>query len=109
MLNQPTSSPMMTRMLGFWPCWAEAGLLAIVVAIHNTTRAPQIPLNMLMVAFLCVGCRIQGRSHRPTPPTDLSPQAHVFRQSVGCLAVRKLAEALWGRYAIPANWKIPTC
>jgi len=42
----------MTRILGFCPCcWPEAGTLAIVVTEHNTTRAPQIFLNMLMVAF----------------------------------------------------------
>jgi hypothetical protein len=41
-------------MLGFCPCWAEAGMLAIVVVVHNTTRAPQIDLNLLMVAFLNV-------------------------------------------------------
>src|SRR6516165_1608213 len=56
----PMSSPMMKRMLGFCPCgccccWAEAGMLAIVVAVHITTRAPQIDLNRLMVAFLSVG------------------------------------------------------
>src|SRR5215831_16420163 len=71
----PISSPMMKRMLGFCPCgccccWAEAGMLAIVVAAHATTRAPQIVLNMRMVAFLSVGCRNAGRSLRPTPPTD---------------------------------------
>src|SRR5262245_15127258 len=54
---QPMSSPMMKRMLGFCPCWADAGMLAIVVAVHITTRAPQIVLNRLMVAFLDVGCR----------------------------------------------------
>src|SRR6516164_1844746 len=53
----PMSSPMMKRMLGFCACWAEAGMLAIVVAVHITTRAPQIFLNMLMVAYLNVGCR----------------------------------------------------
>src|SRR5258708_2805464 len=66
---QPMSSPMMKRMLGFGP-WAEAGALAMVVAVHKTTRAPEITLNMLMVASLDVGCRNPGRSLCPTPPTD---------------------------------------
>src|SRR5260370_20167999 len=67
---QPMSSPIMKRMLGFCPCWAEAGMLAIAVAVHNTARAPQIFLNRLMVASLNVGCRCPGRSLRPPPPTD---------------------------------------
>jgi len=36
---------------------AEAGLFALVVAVHKTTRASQITLNMLMVAFLNVSYR----------------------------------------------------
>src|ERR1700752_3949744 len=64
-LNQPTSSPMITRMLGFCPCWAEAGMLAIVVAVHSTTRAPQIVLNQLMIASLDVGCRNPGPQPSP--------------------------------------------
>jgi hypothetical protein len=56
---------MMKRMLGFYPGWAEAGTLAIVVAVHNTARAPQIALNMLMLPFLNAGCRSPGRSLRP--------------------------------------------
>src|ERR1700730_13795259 len=69
----PMSSPMMKRMLGFCPCWAEAGTHAIVAAVHNTTRAPQIALNRLMVAFLNVGCRCPGRSLRPTQRNRRSP------------------------------------
>src|SRR5712671_4605555 len=101
---QPMSSPMMKRMLGFVP-WAEAGALAMVVAVHKTTRAPQITLNMLMVASLDVGRRNPGRSLRPTPPTDLAslcifcPYRIMLRAAVGCLAGRKVAEVLWMRYA----------
>lgn len=63
----------MKRMLGFCPCgccccWAEAGTLAIVAQVHNTTRAPQRALDRLMVCFLNVGCRCSGRSLHPTPP-----------------------------------------
>jgi hypothetical protein len=47
---------MMKRMLGFDPGWAEAGRLAIVVAVHAKTNAPQIVLNKLMFAFLNVSC-----------------------------------------------------
>src|ERR1700757_4770149 len=82
----PMSSPMIKRMLGFCPCWAEAGLLAIVVAVHNTTRAHQITLNMLMVAFPSVGCRSPGRSLRPPPPTKSLFFAHAeacFGHTVG--------------------------
>src|SRR6202012_3031312 len=53
----PMSSPMMKRMLGFCPCgccccWAEVGMLAIVVTPHAKARAHQIALNLLMVAVL---------------------------------------------------------
>jgi hypothetical protein len=50
----PISSPMMKMMLGFCPCWAKAGALAIVVAVHNTARARQIFLDRLIVTLLNV-------------------------------------------------------
>src|SRR6266481_395919 len=67
---QPISSPMMNRMLGLAGACAVAGRLAIVVAVHNTARAPQIALNMLMFPFLNAGCRSPGRSLRPIQGTD---------------------------------------
>jgi|HubBroStandDraft_2_1064218.scaffolds.fasta_scaffold100703_1 hypothetical protein len=48
---------------------AEAGLFALVVAVHKTTRASQITLNMLMVAFLNVSYRSLDRSLGPTQRT----------------------------------------
>jgi hypothetical protein len=42
-------------------------MLANVVAVHSTTRALQVFLNMLMVASLDVGWRSLGRSLRPLP------------------------------------------
>src|SRR5262245_54411071 len=100
---QPMSSPMMKRMLGFCPCWAEAGMLAIVVAVHITTRAPQIVLNMLMVAFLDVGCRKAGAAafaqlHPPTDNASADPCGITLGLSVGRLAEVKLIEATRTRY-----------
>src|SRR5882724_10922342 len=60
----PMSSPMMKRMLGFVP-WAEAGALAIVVAVHNTTRAPQIALNKLMVTLLMEAAEARAAAFAP--------------------------------------------
>src|SRR5262245_27672542 len=65
----PMSSPMMNRILGFCPCWAETGRLAMVVAAHATTTAPQIVLNRFMVASF-VGCKNPGRSVRPDSMTE---------------------------------------
>src|SRR5437879_3277490 len=103
---QPMSSPMMKRILGFCPCWAEAGMLAIVVAVHNTTRAPQSFLNRLMVAFLNVGCRCPGRSLRPTQRTDrvfafwpIQDHASSIDRN---LANVNFVEAPWMRYAFSA-------
>src|SRR2546421_4914085 len=70
MLNQPTSSPMITRMLGFCPCWAEAGMLAIVAVVHNTTSAPEIVLNMLIAVSSMSAAEAPGRSLRPSPPSE---------------------------------------
>src|SRR5262245_3763838 len=105
MLNQPTSSPMITRMFGFRSCWAEAGMLAIVVTAHNTTIALQIVLNILMVPFLDAGCWSSGRSLRPTPPANRDQRQWriTFRQSAGRLADGKLAETPWMRYALSAG------
>jgi hypothetical protein len=78
----------MKRMLGFCPCWAEAGMLAIVVVIHATARAPQIVLNMLMVAFLDIGCRSRAAAFAQLhPPTVLAAHAgSYFGRAVGRLA-----------------------
>jgi len=68
---QPMSSPMMKRMFGFCPCcYAEAGTLAIVVAVLNTTRAHQIALNLLIVipySMLAAELRPQPS---PAPPAE---------------------------------------
>jgi hypothetical protein len=42
-------------------------MLAMVVAVHNATRAPQIVLYRLMVTLLNFGCRKPGRSLCPIP------------------------------------------
>ena len=98
---------MMKRMLGFCACWAEAGLLAIIVTMHETTRAPQITLNMLMVAFLNVAL--------PKPGPQPSPNTHIHRPILAfcpCTIMPrafgrtsedgKLAKARWMRYAFSA-------
>src|SRR5262245_19718596 len=101
----PMSSPMMKRMLGFCPCWAEAGMLAIVVPTHATTRAPQIVLNMLMVGFPRCWPPKQGRSLRPIHPPTVPPMRdHASGDTVGRLADRKLVEALRPRYAASADY-----
>src|SRR6516165_356624 len=96
----PMSSPMMKRMLGFCPCgccccWAEAGMLAIVVAVHITTRAPQIDLNRLMVAFLSVGFVSAAEAWAAAsarPPTDRFWLPKIwFGPTVGRLAGPKFA------------------
>src|ERR1700757_1588896 len=70
---QPISSPMMKRIFGFCPCaWAGVGMLAIVVALHNATRALQIVLNKLMVAFLFFRPPKPGAAALAHPP----PPAH---------------------------------
>src|SRR6516225_7508935 len=84
MLNQPTSSPMMTRILGFWPCWAEAGMLAIVVVVLNTTRAPQIVLNRLMVASSMAAADAWAAAFAPLHPRPLPIHAGAcFWLSIG--------------------------
>jgi hypothetical protein len=46
-IPHPDVVPIMKTMLGFCACcWADTGVLAIVVAMHVTTRAPQIFLNV---------------------------------------------------------------
>ena len=76
-------------------------MLAIVVAVHNTTRAPQIALNRLMVAFLIVGCRSPGRSLRPTQRID----------RVSALwPIQDHASGRWSDALRAANWsKCPGC
>src|SRR5215470_11337156 len=104
----PMSSPMMKRMLGFCPCWAKAGMLAIVVVLHAKTRAPQIVLSMRMIAFL--KCRLPNlgpqssptSTHRPSLPLPIHAGS-CFGQSVGRLARGRLGEVSWKRYALPAR------
>src|SRR5215468_1144037 len=104
---QPMSSPMMKRILGFCPCCAEAGTLAIVMVIHITTRAPQIVLNLLMVALSSMSAaEAPSRSLRPRPPTEfwlLPMQDRVRGHSVGRSEDSKFAEAPWMRYALSAD------
>jgi hypothetical protein len=76
-------------------------MLAIVVAVHNTTRAPQIALNRLMVAFLNVGCRCPGRSLRPTRRSD---RASAF------WPIQDHASGRWSDALHAGNWsKCPGC
>src|SRR5262249_49465558 len=106
---QPISSPMMKRMLGFCPCWAETGMLAIPVVIHTTTRAPQIVLNIRMIAFL--KCRLPELGPQPSPSTThqpflvlaIRPGSCLGGPAVGRLAGGRLGEASWKRYALPAD------
>src|SRR5712692_9933627 len=65
MLNQPTSSPMMTRMFGFRGCCAEAGAFATIIAVSNVSRPIQISLAIFMICFLTVGCPEMGRQPAP--------------------------------------------
>src|SRR6202012_2114250 len=51
-LHPTMSSPNEKDVEFVYCCWAEAGMLATVVAVHIATRAPQIFLEMLMVACL---------------------------------------------------------
>src|ERR1700745_2144139 len=78
---QPMSSPMMKRMLGFAPCcWADAGRLAIVVAVHSTTRAAQIDLNMRMVASLMPAAESPAAAFAELhQPTFADPRRGMFR------------------------------
>jgi hypothetical protein len=80
-------------------------MLAIVVAAHAKTRAPQIVLNVRMVGFLDVGRRSSGRSLRPIhPPTCFpDPCSIMFRQSIGRLADGKLVGTRRMRYAFSAD------
>jgi hypothetical protein len=80
-------------------------MLAIVVVILATARARQIVLNMLMVAFLNVGCRSRAAaSAQLYPPTVLAARAgSYFGRVVGRLAARKMIQAVWMRYAASAD------
>src|SRR5215470_7510569 len=66
MLNQPTSSPMMTRMLGLrcGCCCADAGMTAAIKAASDATRPNQIVLVVLMLRS-SVGYRGWAGSLRP--------------------------------------------
>jgi hypothetical protein len=80
-------------------------MLAIVVVIHTAARAPQIVLNMLMVAFPDIGCRSRAAAFAQLhPPTVLAAHAgSYFGQAVGRLVRRKMVEAAWMRYAASAD------
>src|SRR6516164_7967022 len=102
------SSPMMKRMLGFDPGWAEAGRLAIVVAVHSTTRAPQIVLNKVMVASSVSAAEAGAAAFAHLyPPTVFclcrSMQDHIFEQSVGRLGEGRFVKAPQPRYALSAT------
>jgi hypothetical protein len=72
-------------------------MLTIVVVILTTARAPQIVLNLLMVAFLDVSCR--------TLPTDrcYCPCRIEFRAGGRTPCAPEMAEAAWMRYAASAD------
>src|SRR5262249_10281538 len=59
MLNQPTSSPMMTRMLGF--CCAAAGTLAAIKHASNAS-GPSLRSLLMLMDFL------PGRGRRKQRP-----------------------------------------
>jgi hypothetical protein len=87
---------------------AEAGLFALVVAVHKTTRASQITLNMLMVAFLNVSYRSLDRSLGPTQRTGPSPwffahERSCFGHSAGRSEDGIFVGSPWRRYALPAS------
>src|SRR5215470_19762356 len=65
-LNQPTSSPMMTRMFGgLCCCCAAAGTLAAVTATNDASRPRRNVLVILMARFLSSGCPNWAGSRRP--------------------------------------------
>jgi hypothetical protein len=74
-------------------------MLAIVVAVHSTTRAPQIVLNQLMIPSPDVGCRNPGPQPSPLHPPTAFALADPCRivQSVG-----RLADGQIGRSALDA-------
>src|SRR5215831_11977576 len=70
MLNQPTSSPMMTRMfVGLCCCCAAAGTLVAVMAANDARRPRHKFLVILMVCFLSSGCPNRVGSRRPVTIT----------------------------------------
>src|SRR5262249_20054454 len=91
---QPMSSPMMKRILGFCPCCAEAGTLAIVMVIHITTRAPQIVLNLLMVAL----------SSMSAAEARAAAVAHIHPPCLGLLPIQDRAPGAFGRTL--GGWQI---
>src|SRR5215471_434567 len=68
MLNQPTSSPMMTSMLGGRCCCAATGVLATVATATNASRAGQSFRMSFMENLLTF--RVRGKDAKETtPPT----------------------------------------
>ena len=63
-------------------------MLAIVVVVHNTTRAPQIVLNGLMVAFLNVGYDAQAAAFACTTHRVHAVDVCIITQSLGHLWLR---------------------
>lgn len=75
-------------------------MLAIVVAVPSTTRAPQIVLNKLMLLPLMSAANARAAaSAQLYPPTVLADPCRIIR-AVGRLAGRMLGQAPFVRYAI---------
>src|SRR5215813_2538239 len=66
MLNQPTSSPMMTSMLGGRCCCAATGVLATVATATNASRAGQSLRMGFMENLLTF--RVRGKNAKETTP-----------------------------------------
>src|SRR5215468_9637503 len=66
MLNQPTSSPMMTSMLGGRCCCAATGVLATVATATNASRAGQSLRMGFMENLLTF--RVRGKDAKETTP-----------------------------------------
>src|SRR5262245_65123526 len=107
MLNQPTSSPMMTRMFGgLCCCCATAGALAAVMATNDESRPRQNVLVILMAGFLSSGCPNWAGSRRPVTITP-----HVRRDGMQPLLrreTRKPLHACDGRRVHP-HWSSVPC
>src|SRR5689334_457657 len=69
----PMSSPMMKTIFGFAVPWAEAVTLAIAVEVHNTTRAIQSFLNMLMVFPSMSAAEVRAAAFAQLHPPTVCP------------------------------------
>jgi hypothetical protein len=71
-------------------------MLAIVVAVHSTTRAPQIVLNKLMVASSMSAADARAAAFAPLhPPTVLAIHAGSLERSVAFAGVTLGQSALY--------------